>query len=112
MLPLVGVSLLPLGQVELFVEVVRFAGADLCVDGDCCELVPHYQHSRFTGAFVGVDYGDPLCAHDGFYGAGVCDSEPLSFGASARQGLAPSYKCVVHVGHGVLHSADRSAWWL
>ena len=100
---------MPFGQVELFIEVVCLTGADLCVDGHGGDLILYDQHSGFARPFVCVDDRDPLCAHDGLDRAGVCDSEPLSFGASAGQCLVSSYECVTHVCHCVLHSVDCSA---
>ena len=106
-LPLVGVFVIPLGEVELFIEVVCVAGMDLGVNGHCGKLILHDEYSaRF---FIGVNYSDPLCAHDGLYCAGVCDSEPLSFGASTGQCLVSADERVVHVCHGVLHPGDGSA---
>ena len=40
-LPLVCVFVIPLGEVELFIEVVCFTGVDLGVDGHSGKLVLH-----------------------------------------------------------------------
>ena len=107
-LPLVCVFVIPLGEVELFIEVVCFTGVDLGVDGHRGKLVLHNQYSGLAGSFIGVDYRDSLCTHDALHRAGVCDSEPLSFGASAGQCLVSADERVVHVCHCVLHSGDCS----
>ena len=98
-----GVSGVPFGQVDLVVHVLGFICVDLRINGDNGHLLSEDEGPCFAGPVVGVDDCDTLHARDGLIGSCVSDPKPLSFAASAWQGLVLPDERVVHVCHGVLY---------